>query len=192
MANNREVGCRGMYGKRNQKGMCVVNKNARKKITVYLAGPLFSQAERLWNKALADYIESRPGSPFTVNLPQETTPVEKGDAAIYRHCRRSVETCDILLAGLDGPDVDSGTAWEVGYAMGIGKPTVAYRTDFRFCEGNNHVNIMLLHGHEAFVTAVQANAEQHLAEADGTFGRIYSALMTVAKKRFRVGEARKK
>lgn len=161
-----------------------MKKTRKKKIIVYLAGPLFSQPERLWNKSLAEYIESQPGSPFRVNLPQETTPVEKGETAIYRHCRRSVEKCDILLAGLDGPDVDSGTAWEVGYAMGIGKPTVAYRTDFRFCEGDNHVNIMLLHGHGAFIKDVHAKAEQKLTEADGTFGRIYWALLKVAKKHF--------
>lgn len=162
-----------------------MKKNQKKQIMVYLAGPLFSQSERLWNKSLAEYIESRPDSPFTVNLPQDTTPVEKGEMAIYRHCRTSVDTCDILLAGLDGPDVDSGTAWEVGYAMGIGKPTVAYRTDFRFCEGDNHVNIMLLHGHGAFVKEVHAKAEQKLTEADGTFGHIYQALLKVTKKHFR-------
>jgi len=162
----------------------VTKQKRRKKIIVYLAGPLFSQSERLWNKSLADYIEGQPGSPFRGNLPQETTPIEKGEIAIYRHCRKSVEKCDILLAGLDGPDVDSGTAWEVGYAMGIGKPTVAYRTDFRLCEGENHVNIMLLHGHGAFVKDVHAKAEQKLNEADGTFGRLYWALQKVAKKHF--------
>ena len=32
---------------------------------------------------------------------------------------------------MDGPDPDSGTAWECGYAFAKGKPVVCYRTDFR-------------------------------------------------------------
>jgi nucleoside 2-deoxyribosyltransferase len=32
---------------------------------------------------------------------------------------------------MDGPDPDSGTAFECGYAYAKGKPIVCYRTDFR-------------------------------------------------------------
>jgi nucleoside 2-deoxyribosyltransferase len=32
---------------------------------------------------------------------------------------------------MDGADPDSGTAWEVGYAYGKGKPTILIRTDLR-------------------------------------------------------------
>ncbi len=44
---------------------------------------------------------------------------------------RGIEQADGLVAVLDGPDVDSGTASEVGYAAAIGKPILGYRGDFR-------------------------------------------------------------
>lgn len=32
---------------------------------------------------------------------------------------------------MDGPDPDSGTCFECGYAYAKGKPVICYRTDFR-------------------------------------------------------------
>ena len=32
---------------------------------------------------------------------------------------------------MDGPDPDAGTAWECGYAYGMGKPVVLFRSDLR-------------------------------------------------------------
>ena len=41
-----------------------------------------------------------------------------------------------MLAVLDGTDVDSGTASEIGYAYAKGKPMVGYRGDFRLSSDN--------------------------------------------------------
>jgi hypothetical protein len=38
---------------------------------------------------------------------------------------------DAVLAILDGPDIDSGTAAEIGFASAAGTPVVGYRTDVR-------------------------------------------------------------
>jgi uncharacterized protein (DUF952 family)/nucleoside 2-deoxyribosyltransferase len=43
----------------------------------------------------------------------------------------SIDRSDAVLAVLDGSDVDSGTAAEIGYAAGIGVPVVGFRTDVR-------------------------------------------------------------
>ena len=43
----------------------------------------------------------------------------------------AIEECDVLVAVLDGSDIDSGTAAEIGYAAGIGKPVIGYRNDLR-------------------------------------------------------------
>ena len=45
--------------------------------------------------------------------------------------RRGIDDCDIVVAGLDGSDVDSGTASEIGYAFARGKRVVGLRTDLR-------------------------------------------------------------
>lgn len=42
-----------------------------------------------------------------------------------------IRRADVVLAILDGPDVDSGVAAEVGYAAALGKKVVGYRGDFR-------------------------------------------------------------
>ena len=41
-----------------------------------------------------------------------------------------------ILAVLDGVDVDSGTASEIGYAAAQSKPTLGYRGDFRLSADN--------------------------------------------------------
>ncbi|HEX9677276.1 nucleoside 2-deoxyribosyltransferase [Nitrososphaera sp.] len=50
--------------------------------------------------------------------------------------REALDTADIVVAGLDGPDVDSGTASEIGYAYARGKIIVGYRGDFRLTGEN--------------------------------------------------------
>lgn len=42
-----------------------------------------------------------------------------------------IDDCDVVLAVLDGSDVDSGVAAEIGYAHGIGKKIFGYRGDSR-------------------------------------------------------------
>jgi nucleoside 2-deoxyribosyltransferase len=99
---------------------------------IYLAGPLFTLAEQNFNTDLARFLESEG---FDVWLPQKHEPRQKrgeGRAtAIFRMDVEAVDWADMVVACMDGPDPDSGTAWECGYAFGKGKPVVCYRTDFR-------------------------------------------------------------
>ncbi len=48
-----------------------------------------------------------------------------------------------LVAVLDGVDVDSGTASEIGYATALGKPTLGYRGDFRLSADNEGSTVNL-------------------------------------------------
>jgi nucleoside 2-deoxyribosyltransferase len=43
----------------------------------------------------------------------------------------------MVFAVLDGTDVDSGTAAEIGYAFAKGKPILGYRGDFRLSADND-------------------------------------------------------
>lgn len=56
-------------------------------------------------------------------------------AEAIRHANQAmIRTCDIVIANLSpfrGPEPDSGTVWEVGYAQGLGKNVFAYSTDLR-------------------------------------------------------------
>lgn len=55
-----------------------------------------------------------------------------------------LQSCDGVLAVLDGCDVDSGTASEIGYAFGLGNKIIhGYRGDFRRSGENEGVHINL-------------------------------------------------
>jgi nucleoside 2-deoxyribosyltransferase len=97
---------------------------------LYLAGPLFTQAERAWNRDLAAALR-RAG--HDVFLPQEEVQnLGLLDAdAIFRLDVDGVRAAEAVVAVLDGADADSGTCFECGLAFALGIPIVAVRTDFR-------------------------------------------------------------
>ena len=47
-----------------------------------------------------------------------------------------------MVAIVDGPDADSGTCIEIGYAKGLGKKVIGVRTDFRGSEERG-LNLMV-------------------------------------------------
>ena len=97
---------------------------------LYFAGPLFSQAERDWNRRIAARLVALG---HTVFLPQEEvqnlTSLDAG--AIFALDVAGVRSASALVAVLDGADADSGTAFECGLAFALGIPIVVLRTDFR-------------------------------------------------------------
>ena len=119
---------------------------------IYLAAPLFSQVQRQYNRALARKLEQALPR-CEVVLPQDfrTGPAQasyndrREMETLYQRCVEEVDAADIVLALLDGADADSGTAFEVGYARGRGKPVLGVRTDFRQLQIKG-LNIMLAEG----------------------------------------------
>jgi len=98
---------------------------------IYFAGPLFTPYERDWNMALGAALREAGHEVF---LPQEQEP-GKDAAGIFAVDVGGIDWADGLVAIMDGPDPDSGTCWEVGYAYGTKKPVVLVRTDFRDLAG---------------------------------------------------------
>ena len=112
---------------------------------IYLAAPLFSEAEQAYNLALHDLLERHL---FDVYLPQDvgdTSHTRSRDehATIFTQHLRALQDADIVVAVIDGADADSGTSWEMGYAYALGKRVVALRTDFRIAGHHERVNLML-------------------------------------------------
>ncbi len=112
--------------------------------TVYLAAPLFSEAERDFNRKLRDEIKS---AGFKVFLPQEDSNNIKNEKnrqqIIFNKNVDAIESSDIIVAVIDGTDADSGTAWEIGYAFSRGKNIIGLRTDFRTLGIEGTVNLMI-------------------------------------------------
>ena len=95
---------------------------------LYLAGPLFTTPERDWNAALADRLTAAGHEVF---LPQAHPAPEPTGEAIFRKDLDGLDWAEGVVAIMDGPDPDSGTAWECGYAYAMRKPVVLFRGDFR-------------------------------------------------------------
>jgi nucleoside 2-deoxyribosyltransferase len=124
----------------------------------YLASPLgFSEAGRdyyaqRYVPALSEHVE--PVDPWTLSLPAE---FEAAATAGREHAfgvevgarnAQAISSAALLIAQLDGQEVDAGTASEVGYAAALGRPCLAVRSDLRSSgEPGMQVNLQL----EAFI-----------------------------------------
>jgi Nucleoside 2-deoxyribosyltransferase len=129
---------------------------------IYLAGPLFSQAERDFNVLLRDRLVEMG---FLVFLPQEdgndteSSRLEDRQRIIFENDVRGIDESDIVLAVLDGgSDVDSGTAWEMGYAYAKGIPVLGLKTDFRTFGDEGIINLMM----EISIDTLQRDVEDIL------------------------------
>lgn len=112
--------------------------------TVYLAAPLFSEAECEFNRKIREELHSFG---FNVFFPQEHSnnvhDKINRQKIIFEKNLKGIEKSDIIVAVIDGVDVDSGTAWEIGYAFAKGKPVIGLRTDFRTLGIEGTVNLMI-------------------------------------------------
>lgn len=100
-----------------------------KKVKIYLSGPIFSQAEIEWAGRLKGLIEESFAPRIEVVWPHEIASGPPAD--IFRQNLLALDRCPIVVAILDGPQVDDGTAWEVGYHYARGGRVLGIRTDFR-------------------------------------------------------------
>lgn len=122
---------------------------------IYLAAPLFTQAERRWNLQVAYELEQRG---YRVSLPQVSVRQLIGPdgtfepRALFHALTRDLHDADVVVAVLDGPDVDSGTSWECGFAFALGKPVVALRTDIRRGgDTSTNVNLVLAESADSII-----------------------------------------
>ena len=134
-------------------------KKTRKK--AYLAGPLgFSEAGAYFmNEVVIRRLESlgyEVLNPWTLTPPSETLRIlkmahgpkkrnawRKLNPMIAERNTKAIDRCDFVFAVLDGVDVDSGTAAEIGYAFAKGKLIVGYRGDFRLSADNEGATVNL-------------------------------------------------
>ncbi len=97
---------------------------------VYFAGPLFTQAERAWNRRVADSLRRLGHEVFLPQDEVQSLTTLQADS-VFRVDLDGVRSADALVAILDGADADSGTCFECGVAYALGLPIVVVRSDFR-------------------------------------------------------------
>ena len=162
-----------------------------KRPTIYLANPLgFSEAGR---KFIDDAVVPALGKhgqvvdPFKLIGPARIRKIEAMpagpkrlrawrvlNARIGKLNQDHIDRSDIVFAVLDGVDVDSGTASEIGYAYARQKLIIGYRGDFRLSADNEGgvVNLQVEH----FIRSSGGTIIRGLSELDKAF-------RTVAKRK---------
>lgn len=105
---------------------------------VYLAGPLFSDAERTFNALVTEMLEE-----FTeVYLPQRDgglmsdmvsngVPSDLAASRVFQRDMDAIRRADYMIAILDGRAIDEGVSFEVGVAFSLTKRCVGLQTDSR-------------------------------------------------------------
>jgi nucleoside 2-deoxyribosyltransferase len=131
---------------------------------IYMAGPLFSTAELAFNRELATLLRARGHEIF---LPQEHEQRKDLPRAIFESDVNGLDWADAVVACLDGPDPDSGTCWELGYAYARKKLSVVYRTDFRLFKGSDPINLMMTESANHVIVMPTADVADLAAEIAG-------------------------
>lgn len=111
---------------------------------IYLASPLFTEYEReqvrLIAKALrADDNEVYVPMEHTIENAWEMSNTEWGKA-VFDEDVKAIRDCDQVVCIYYGLYSDSGTAWECGFAYGIGKPVILYDA------AGDEVSLMVVNG----------------------------------------------
>ncbi len=114
----------------------------------YLANGLFSLGDRLVNEQLAAAIrEAVPG--IELYVPQENDAINDKTAyadslAIAQADLEMLQNSDVLVAVLDGVEIDSGVAAEIGAFAMLNRPIVGVFTDVRQQGRDNMMKIEAL------------------------------------------------
>jgi nucleoside 2-deoxyribosyltransferase len=145
---------------------------------IYTAGPLgFSEAGRMAHARIVKILQDlghKILDPWTYDhkaiaqisaMPygaERKAAWERLNPLIGKANQLLIDDSDLIFAVLDGVDVDSGTAAEIGYGFAKGKRIVGYRGDFRLSSDNEGsiVNLQV----EYFIRASGGTIILHLAD----------------------------
>ena len=114
----------------------------------YLANGLFSIGDRLVNNLISDKLRSRLHEKINLFVPQEQPFNDKTTYAdsqtISKEDIKNLEESDFLIAVIDGVEIDSGVAAEIGFYYATGKPIYALYSDTRLEGRDNNKKIEAL------------------------------------------------
>lgn len=131
-------------------------------MNIYLAGPDVFRPDALAHAEAARRLVASHGHRALLPLDNEASTA----ADIYRANLAQIAAADLLIANLNpfrGFEPDSGTVFEVGYAVAAGKPVLAYVDDDRPLADRlaGHFGCDLLHLGEQLVDGDGMSVENH-------------------------------
>lgn len=105
---------------------------------IYLAGPLFSDAEQTFNLQIAHgleeyvdvYLPQRDGGLMS-EMVRDGIPPEVAAPKVFQRDMDAINQCDYFIAILDGRAIDEGVAFELGVAYSLEKRCLGLQTDSR-------------------------------------------------------------
>ncbi|MDJ0925587.1 MAG: nucleoside 2-deoxyribosyltransferase [Acidimicrobiia bacterium] len=149
---------------------------------VYLAGPLFSEAEQAFNQSLVEDLEAIGCDVF---LPQrdaldfskpdfQRLPPLLQSKAIFESDKNQIYGADVFLFCLDGRVPDEGASVELGLAFAHRefsprhKLIIGFRTDTRVAMDNRPLNAMLMGAFDE-IFSTRADLIEYLEERADDF-----------------------
>lgn len=118
-----------------------------RRVSIYLAAPLFNRLEQEHNAELANRLESVGAEVFLpqrdgallVNMLAAGVPQTVAERRVYLQDTEAMTKASLLIAVLDGAVVDDGVAFEIGFMAALGKVCIGLQTDVRRAlpSGNN-------------------------------------------------------
>lgn len=128
--------------KEAEKWSSLVLSEYHKKPLIYVAGALYTPAERAYLEELDRQLKTHGYRTF---LPHRdsglASPSDAGNTrAFFENDVSAIVQADGVVAVIHGSDVDSGTAWEIGYAYALAKPVLGLYEDTRYQD----INLMIL------------------------------------------------
>jgi nucleoside 2-deoxyribosyltransferase len=154
------------------------------RLAAYLASPLgFNEAGRSYYSdvlvpTLARVVEVIDPWSLVSKQDLEAAEASGGPAAVARTLGTAniaaLDTADLLIAVLDGQEADSGTAAELGYAVGRGLTCFGLRSDIRETgEPGTVVGLQV----EAFIDRSGGSVARSLIELIGVLGEYTATLV---------------
>lgn len=122
------------------------------KIIVYVAGPLFSPAERRYLEEITNQLEDLG---FKTYLPHRDAGLainikEIEKKLIFKKNLEEINKANMMVVILNGLDVDSGTAFEMGCCFMQRKPIYGLVEDIRIEDINSDFNLMISYSTNIF------------------------------------------
>lgn len=132
---------------------------------VYIAAPLFCDAERWFNERVDGIVRSYGHETFlpqrsggcVADLPEMIEGMPKRKYLFKLDCE-NLDWCDTILFLFDGRVPDEGACFELGYCFAKGKRCIGYKTDSR-CFIGGYDNVML---HGSLEIVLRSEEELHI------------------------------
>lgn len=107
---------------------------------IYLASPFFNEYELEQVRRAEELLAARGFEVFSPRQNEVREDMNKNpdrwSRLTFENDRVNIDRCDIVVMLYHGQYSDSGTAWECGYAYGLGKPVVAVHAGKADCASN--------------------------------------------------------